>query len=119
MVFLVPALVLCGYIYLQVPFLQRVPLCGVKHFLGVDCPGCGMTTSISEMVHGNLRASIDAHPLGVVIALWLAYMFVRATYMIIFGKSLRPLLTQRQRDFLMYTFLAALLIQWIVKILIA
>ncbi|MBT3182509.1 MAG: DUF2752 domain-containing protein [Deltaproteobacteria bacterium] len=119
MIFLVPALVLFGYIYLQIPFMQKIPLCGVKHFLRFDCPGCGMTTSISELLHGHIRASIDAHPLGIVIALWFAYMFLRAVASVLLGRRIKPLLTQAQRDLLMYVFLAALLIQWIVKIVLA
>jgi len=34
-------------------------------FIGIKyCPGCGLGHSISYLFHGNLRASFDAHPLG-------------------------------------------------------
>jgi hypothetical protein len=34
-------------------------------WLGFDwCPGCGLGTSISYMLHGNLTGSFEAHPLG-------------------------------------------------------
>jgi len=29
------------------------------------CPGCGLGHSISYLFHGNLSASLNAHPLGV------------------------------------------------------
>jgi hypothetical protein len=39
-------------------------LCVFK-FLGVKyCPGCGLGHSISYLFHGNLKASFNAHPLG-------------------------------------------------------
>lgn len=35
--------------------------------LGIKfCPGCGLGHSISYLLHGNLYASINAHPLGIV-----------------------------------------------------
>ncbi|HSN08842.1 MAG TPA: DUF2752 domain-containing protein [Hanamia sp.] len=34
-------------------------------FIGIKfCPGCGLGHSISYLFHGNLRASFQAHPLG-------------------------------------------------------
>jgi len=36
-------------------------------FMGISyCPGCGLGHSISYLFHGNLKASLDAHPLGIV-----------------------------------------------------
>ena len=35
-------------------------------FLGIKyCPGCGLGHSISFLFHGNFKASINAHPLGI------------------------------------------------------
>ena len=40
-------------------------LCFFK-LLGLDfCPGCGLGHSISFLFHGNLQASVSAHPLGI------------------------------------------------------
>jgi hypothetical protein len=38
----------------------------VFKFIGIKyCPGCGLGHSISYLFHGDLRASFDAHPLGI------------------------------------------------------
>jgi hypothetical protein len=35
-------------------------------FLGIHfCPGCGIGHSISYLFHGNISASLSAHPLGI------------------------------------------------------
>jgi len=40
------------------------------HQLGLSfCPGCGLGHSISWLFHGNIPASIEAHPFGIVAVL--------------------------------------------------
>lgn len=112
----VPALFVAAYIYGFFPALDHVQICAVRRFLGFECPGCGLTRSFAALVYGNIRKSIDLHPLGIVIAVWLIYMFLRAIYILILGRKPRELLTQKYRDLLMYVFLAALLIHWVVKL---
>jgi hypothetical protein len=58
-------------------------LCLFRHVTHLDCPGCGLTRSISALAHGDLAGSIAAHPLGAAIALqaalaWLGAAFVLA-----------------------------------------
>ncbi len=44
----------------------HLSLCIFK-FLGITfCPGCGLGHSISYLFHGNIRASVSAHPLGII-----------------------------------------------------
>ena len=114
----VPALFILAYIYPLIPVLPKLPLCGARHFLGFDCPGCGLTRSFAALTHGNLCASIYAHPMGVIIALWMIYMFLRAFFTLVAGRRPKELLKQGQRDLLMYVFLAGLLLQWIFKLLL-
>lgn len=45
-----------------------VTLCPFRGLTGVPCPGCGMTRAVSEVVRGELIASLHHHPLGLVIA---------------------------------------------------
>lgn len=52
---------------------ERYPLptlCGSR-WLGVQCPTCGVTRSIIELMHGNLGSSLAFHRLG-----WLILLFV-------------------------------------------
>ena len=50
--------------------------------LGIKfCPGCGMGHSISYLLHGNLNASIKAHPLGIIALPVILYrIFTLAKY---------------------------------------
>ncbi|MBR3947104.1 MAG: DUF2752 domain-containing protein [Bacteroidales bacterium] len=36
--------------------------CPTKHFLGIECPGCGMQRAIIELLRGNLVDSIKLYP---------------------------------------------------------
>lgn len=114
----VPALLFLAYIFPMIPGMMEMPLCGAKHFLGCDCPGCGMTGSFVALMHGNIRASIDSHPLGTVVVAWLVYSFGRALTGVVQGRMPARLLSQKYRDVVMYVFLAALILQWVVKLLI-
>ena len=42
-----------------------VPLCSVKSLFSLPCPGCGLTRSVSSMLHGDFLKSWSYHPLGI------------------------------------------------------
>lgn len=44
-----------------------LPPCPSVMFFGRPCPGCGLTTSFTATVHGNLPFAFHAHPLGPVL----------------------------------------------------
>lgn len=115
----VPALFVLGFYYLKIPVLGTMETCAVKHFLHFPCPGCGLTNSFISLTHGNIRQSIDAHPLGIVIALWLAYMAARVVAALIAGKWPKELLTQRQRDIIIYVFCAAMMVNWMLRLFVS
>lgn len=96
----------------SVSSINELNFCAVKSFLGIPCPGCGLTRSISALVHGQLRASIDAHPLGPIVAIWLIYFASRELYSAIAGRRLPDLMTQTGRDLCVGAFVLALFLQW-------
>ena len=52
----------------------RYILCPLRALTGVPCPLCGMTTSVTSLVHGDVSAAISANPIGllaVATAVWL------------------------------------------------
>ena len=114
----VPAIFLFSYFYSRIPYSSKMTFCAVRHFLGVDCPGCGLTRSFAVLTHGDIRESVDIHPMGVIIAAWLVYMFLRALYACIVGRWPKAVLTQGQRDLVIYVFLFGLIVQWIVKLVL-
>jgi len=115
----VPALFLVAYILFLKPPVLNFPLCAVKLFLGVDCPGCGLCHSFAFLIHGEVRKSIDFNPMGIIIAVWLAFLFFTTLVGIFFGRKFRPFLSQRAVDLLLIAFLAGLFGQWLIKIAIS
>lgn len=65
------------------PLLSGVgPLCPVRRFTGIPCPGCGMRGGVTAVAHGDVVAGLAANPLAVVLVLvvataWLS-LLVRA-----------------------------------------
>jgi hypothetical protein len=45
-----------------------LPPCTFRMLFGIPCPSCGMTTSFSNLTHGNLTAAIRANAGGVLLA---------------------------------------------------
>ena len=39
-------------------------LCPFRALTGLPCPGCGLTRSWVQLVHGDVAASLAAHPFG-------------------------------------------------------
>lgn len=46
-------------------------LCPARRATGRPCPGCGGTRSLVHLLHGDLRGSAAAHPLGPALGLLL------------------------------------------------
>lgn len=112
----VPALFLCAYILSGQPAFQNIPVCAVKWFAGIDCPGCGLSHSIMSLTTGHIHQSINYHPLGIIIAIWLLYVFFRSLISFILGRPLKPFFSQKTIDILLAAFLIALFVQWIFKL---
>jgi len=47
-----------------------LPPCNMVLMLGKPCPACGMTTSVSLLAHGDIRASLRANWVGTLLALY-------------------------------------------------
>lgn len=46
-----------------------LPPCTVFFMTGWPCPGCGLTTSFSHLMHGNIVYSLKANPVGTFMAI--------------------------------------------------
>lgn len=76
----ITALVLLAF---SSPHEEHYSLC-VFHNLGFSfCPGCGIGHSISYFFHGEIAASFQAHPLGIVAV---GIIFSRIIKLIVFKK---------------------------------
>ncbi|MGH7214504.1 MAG: DUF2752 domain-containing protein, partial [Tepidisphaeraceae bacterium] len=66
--------------------------CGFLIRTGLPCPSCGMTTSFSWFVRGNLPASLYVQPMGTVLALGAGLTFWAGLYIALTGKPAHRLL---------------------------
>ena len=61
-----------------------LPPCTFYEITGIPCPSCGMTTSFSHFVHGNLAGSLGANPVGTLLAaagvLWVPWLLLSAIW---------------------------------------
>jgi hypothetical protein len=59
-----------------------LPPCSFQKYMGVPCPSCGMTTSISLFAHGDILNSLYANCAGTLLAafclLFIPWAFVSA-----------------------------------------
>ena len=53
---------------INMPFWGTLPgICTWKNFLGIDCPGCGLTRCFVEIAHGNWKRAWQYNPAGFLI----------------------------------------------------
>lgn len=101
-----------------VPLLNKPlpPMCSLKRYTGLDCPGCGLTRSFIALGHGRLKESIDFNPAGPLWFLLIAGQIPWQTWQL-------TRISRGQREFdlgwwgqgLIYLGMAALIVQWIVR----
>lgn len=93
-------------------------LCAVRFFLGIECPGCGLTRSMLSLIRGDFSESIQFHPMGILIALVAIYLTVRALGNLFFDFRMKPLLGDKAKMIVTAGFLVGLFGQWCVRILL-
>jgi hypothetical protein len=62
--------------------------CGFLARTGLPCPSCGMTTSFSWFVRGNILASLYVQPMGTVLAALCGMTVWGAGYVAVSGRPL-------------------------------
>ncbi|MHB1038573.1 MAG: DUF2752 domain-containing protein [Pirellulales bacterium] len=95
------------------PAYPLPPSCMSRQYLGLECPGCGLTRSFVHLAHGDWRASLAVHRLGWLLALALLVQFpYRAIGM---ARPEKPLLGSRGVKVFSYTLIALLISNWLVN----
>jgi hypothetical protein len=92
-----------------------LPPCGFLAFFHLPCPACGLTTSFAHLAHGALRASLEAHPLGLPLFLGLLVLLPRALYETLRAQPAPIDLGPREVG-AAWLYTASLLLVWLVRL---
>lgn len=85
---------------------------------GLPCPGCGMTTSFSWFVRGNVLASFYVQPMGCVLAALCCLGFWAGAYVAITGRPIYRLLAVIPSRYVYLPLLGLAIAAWAWKIAI-
>ena len=58
---------------------HQIP-CFYKHYLGIDCPGCGMQTALILLLEGRLLESLMAYPALLPTIFMISYLILHLAY---------------------------------------
>jgi hypothetical protein len=61
------------------------PACPFRMLTGLNCPGCGTTRGLHQLLHGNFVAAFELNPLMVLILPLLGYVLLSYTKSVITG----------------------------------
>jgi hypothetical protein len=97
-----------------VPQFPLPQTCVSRTWLGLKCPGCGLTRSIIHVAAGELRASWHDHRLGGLVGFLIA---LQVPYRILaLSRREQPLIAPRWQAAISYALIALLLLNWLVDV---
>lgn len=95
-----------------------LPPCTMKVVMGIPCPSCGMTTSFSNFVRGNLVAALSANPAGVLLAT-ISLLFIPWSWVSIARRRLWKIeKPDRAVLVLLILICSSSLLQWAVRLIV-
>lgn len=54
--------------------------CPVKYYMHINCPGCGMQRSFTELLKGNIVTSFQLHPVTIPLLLFFLFSALHIFY---------------------------------------
>jgi len=66
------------------------PICMFRFLTGFQCPGCGSTRALHQILHGHLLAAFMLNPLFLIALPFIFYAFLRYTVTVMRGGVPRP-----------------------------
>ena len=83
-------------------------LCGARAWLGVSCPGCGLTRSFIHLAHGRWHAAYVCHPMGWILALLTVLQIPYRLSCLVRG----PMFTTAQGWWMTWAVIGGLILNW-------
>src|SRR5690242_403815 len=62
------------------------PLCPFRFLTGLQCPGCGTTRALHQLMHGNFQAAFILNPLLLIASPFLVWAFLRYSLIVMQGR---------------------------------
>jgi len=94
-----------------------LPACGFLTVTGWPCPSCGLTTSVSHLVHGEIIQAIIVQPFGVALYAVLLFVTGFASWALVRSRPLGVLTESAMFEKVQYVLLALMILSWVYKIL--
>ncbi len=113
----IPFIFFLAYFYNEMPIISKYVFCIVRQLFHIPCPGCGLTRSFIAIVHGQFVQSYDSHPAGLIIVIYLLYIFLRKCVEYLFKILLPNLFNHTQRTILIAVFASAIVFRWLLILL--
>jgi hypothetical protein len=66
-----------------------LPPCTIYYLTGRPCPSCGLTTSVSAILHGQFGLAWRANPMGFVIVAAATAIAFNSLFALLWGRSVR------------------------------
>jgi hypothetical protein len=89
-----------------------LPPCTFKVLTGLPCPSCGMTSSFSLLMHGDLWHSLQANAVGTLLALFLLAFIPWSLVCAFRGRMIFVHSLERDLTCIVGVFLTLLLVRW-------
>jgi hypothetical protein len=93
------------------PAVKFPVLCPSRLLFGVDCPGCGMTRSVTHLLHGRLADSFALHRLGWLVLAAVVFQVPYRSWRLSGGRS--RVANPRVGQILLWGFFALLIVNWL------
>jgi hypothetical protein len=66
-----------------------LPPCTIYYLTGRPCPSCGLTTSVSAILHGQFGLAWRANPMGFLIVAAAGAVALNSLFALLWGRSVR------------------------------
>lgn len=88
------------------------PLCPFHALTGLNCPGCGTTRGLHQLLHGNVVAAFEFNPLTISLLPMLGYFLISYTKSALTGRPMPRISLQPKYVWLFSAIVAGF---WIIR----
>jgi hypothetical protein len=102
--------------FLYRPSSNAPPVCMSKRMLGVSCPGCGMTRSVTAAARGDLASALRFHAFGPLLLAGALAVWALLAVALAGDRRTLPDLSRPFWTYVVVGFFAALVVYWLARL---